>query len=88
MEQDYIHSIINKYEEDLQKVKQNGWHLELVKEQTYELCLEAVKQHGWTLKIVKEQTPEICWEAVKQAGHALYWQLLKDNHMNSGVWQQ
>ena len=55
----------------LEVVKQNGYALEYVKEQTEEICLEAVKQNGLTLCNVKEQTEEICLEAVKQYGRAL-----------------
>ena len=52
-------------------VKQDGYALQFVKEQTKELCLEAVKQDGLALYYVKEQTNEICLEAVKQNGYAL-----------------
>ena len=41
MMSDYIATIIQHYEADLQKVKRNGWVLQEVKEQTYELCLAA-----------------------------------------------
>ena len=34
------------YEQDLAAVKQYGWALEFVKEQTPEICIEAVKQNG------------------------------------------
>jgi hypothetical protein len=68
MKQAYIQSIIRNYEEDLQKVKQDGYALQYVKEQTLELCLEAMKQDGCALKYVKEQTYELCLEAVKQDG--------------------
>ena len=43
----------------LQAVKQNGYALQWVKEQTPEICLEAVKQYGQALEYVKEQTPLI-----------------------------
>jgi hypothetical protein len=52
-------------------VKQNGYVIQHVKEQTEEICLEAVKQYGDSLKHVKKQTEEICFEAVKQHGYAL-----------------
>ena len=71
MDKDYITDIIRGYEEDLQKVKQDGWKLQYVKEQTYELCLAAVKQYGRTLHYVKEQTYEICLAACQQHGLAL-----------------
>ena len=54
----------------LEAVKQNGYALEYVKEQTPEICLEAVKQNGLALEDVKEQTIDICLQAVKQKGRA------------------
>ena len=57
--------------ECLEAVKQHGYTLQYVKEQTPEICLEAVKQNGFALQYVKEQTPEICLEAVKQNELAL-----------------
>ena len=41
----------------LQAVKQNGFALKCVINQTPEMCLEAVKQNGLALKRVKNQTP-------------------------------
>ena len=55
----------------LKAVKQNGWALQHVKEQTPEVCLEAVKQSSRALQFVKEQTPELCLIAVKKDGCAL-----------------
>ncbi len=55
----------------LEAVKQNGYSLECVKEQTPEICLAAVKENGNALEYVKEQTPEICLAAVKIDGKAL-----------------
>ena len=55
----------------LEVVKQDGWALRYVKEQTPEICLEAVKKNGYALQFVKDQTEEICLEAVKQNGYAL-----------------
>ena len=55
MMSDYISTIIERYEADLQKVKQYGHALQYVKEQTYELCLAAVQQNGMALQFVKEQ---------------------------------
>ena len=55
----------------LEAVKQNGYALEYVKEQTPEICLEAVKQNGLALEDVKEQTIDICLQAVKQKGRAI-----------------
>ena len=48
---DYIATIIESYEADLQKVKQNGLVLQYVKEQTYELCLAAVKKKWMGFRI-------------------------------------
>ena len=67
---------MTQYEKDLEAVKQNGFALKFVKDQTPELCLEAVKQNGIALRYVRDQTPEICLEAVKQNGWAL--QFVKD----------
>jgi len=55
----------------LEAVKQNGYSLRYVREQTPEICLEAVKQDGNSLQYVRTQTPEICLEAVKQNGYSL-----------------
>ena len=57
--------------EALEAVKQDGYALQFVNEQTPEICLEAVKQYGYALSYVNEQTPEICLEAVKRDGGAL-----------------
>jgi hypothetical protein len=57
--------------EALLAVKQKGYALQYVKEQTPEICMEAVKENGYALQYVKEQTPEICMEAVKENGYAL-----------------
>ena len=58
-------------DECLEAVKENGWALQVIKEQTEEICLEAVKQNWEALKFVEEQTEEICIEAVKQDELAL-----------------
>ena len=60
-----------KGEEAMEAVKQNGYALRYVSEQTEAICLEAVKQDGFALKFVHEQTEAICLEAVKQNGYAL-----------------
>ena len=57
---------IMKKEELLKMVKENGYALKHIEEQTKEICLEAVKENGYALGYVKEQTKEICIEAVKQ----------------------
>ena len=71
MDDDYITDIIRRYEADLQNVKQNGWLIEIVKDQTYELCLEAVKKNWRALQFVKEQTPKFCLAAVKEHGFSI-----------------
>ena len=38
----------------LEAVKQNGYALQYVKEQTEEICFEAVKQDGYALQYVNE----------------------------------
>ena len=55
----------------LAAVKNNGFALQFVKEQTEEICLVAVKGNGLALQFVEEQTEEICLAAVKQSGEAL-----------------
>ena len=55
----------------LEAVKQNGYALRFVINQTPEICLEAVKNDGYSLEYVINQTQEICLEAVKQHGFAL-----------------
>ena len=75
----------------LKAVKNSGYALKYVKDQTPEICLEAVKEEGLALQYVSEklQTPEICLAAVKQNGWVLefvdrkkfpqvyqYWRLL------------
>lgn len=65
--------------EVLKMVKQDGWALKYVKEQTPEICLEAVKQNGYVLRLVKKQTPEVCQAAVNQNCNAL--QYVKDKFM-------
>ena len=57
--------------DSLQAVKQNGYALLYVKDQTPDICREAVKEDGDALKYVKHQTPDICIEAIKQDGYAL-----------------
>ena len=70
-------------EECLEAVKQNGYALQFVKDQTEEICLVAVKQNGNVLRYVKDQTPEICLAAVKQNGWAL--EYVKDLSMLENI---
>ena len=64
-------------EEILKAVKQNGYSLQYVKEQTEAVCLEAVKQNGRSLQYVKEQSEAVCLEAVKQDGDSLQYVEIK-----------
>jgi hypothetical protein len=41
------------YADCLEAVKQNGYALRYVNEQTDKICLEAVKQNGYALRYVK-----------------------------------
>ena len=41
-------------EECLAAVRQDGYALKYVKEQTEEICLEAIKQNGYALRYVKD----------------------------------
>jgi len=43
-------------DESLSAVKQDGYSLQFVKDQTEAICLEAVKQDGDSLQYVKDQT--------------------------------
>jgi hypothetical protein len=52
-------------------VRQNGYSLNYVKNQTEEICKFAVRQTGYALEFVKEQTEELCKLAVLQTGYAL-----------------
>ena len=58
---------------DLEMVKQNGYALKFVKNQTEEICLAAVKQCGYALKFVKNQTEQVCLAAVKEDGDVLFY---------------
>lgn len=58
-------------EESLAAVKEDGYALRYVANQTEEICLAAVKQEGHALQYVANQTEEICLAAVKQDGYAL-----------------
>ena len=57
----------------LTAVRQNGWALEYIKNQTREICLEAVRRTGYALQFVEKQDKEICVEAIKQNISALYY---------------
>ena len=55
----------------LEAVKNEGYALQYVKEQSETVCLEAVKNEGYALKYVKEQSETVCLEAVKRNSDAL-----------------
>ena len=55
----------------LKAVKQYGYALQFVKEQTEAICLAAVKEDRDALQFVKEQTEAICLAAVKEDRGAL-----------------
>ena len=57
--------------ESLEAVKQEGYNLQYVREQTEAICLEVVRQNGNSLQYVREQTEAICLEAVRQYGNSL-----------------
>ncbi len=52
-------------------VKQDGYALQWVKEQTPGLCLAAVQQNSFALMFVKERTPEICKAAENQISNTV-----------------
>lgn len=52
-------------------LRDNGFALKYIKEQTYELCKIALRENGRSLLFVNEQTPELCKIAVEQNGIAL-----------------
>ena len=55
----------------LAAVKQDGFALRLVQNQTDEICLAAVNEDGYSLRFVQNQTEEIFLAAVKRDGDAL-----------------
>ena len=68
----------NDSEYCLVAVKENGYNLEYVKEQTFEICLEAIKETGLALEYVKEQTPLII-HSLKKYHTLLYKSFKKKN---------
>jgi len=64
-------SIWNTNELYLESIKQCGFNLKHIKNQTDEICSIAIKQHGTALKYVKNQINKLCMDAVKQNGQAL-----------------
>lgn len=66
----------------LNAVKQDGFTLQYVNNQTKKLCLAAVRNDGWALKFVKKQTLEIIEEALLNDKNLpkiyIKWDQLKD----------
>ena len=52
-------------DEALAAVKQNGWALQSVKDQTEAIALAAVKQEGYVLQYVKDQTEKVALAAME-----------------------
>jgi hypothetical protein len=64
-------SVYYPHASKLKNIKQNGYVLHYVQNQTPEFCLTAVKQNGNALQYVKNKTFEICLAAVTQNKAAL-----------------
>ena len=64
----------------LEAVKQNGFALKYVKEQTQEICLQAVKQNGLALRFVINQTPLII-HYLKKYHISIYESFKKENRI-------
>ena len=58
-------------------VKQDGYALEYVHNQTEAICLAAVKQNVYALRYVHNKTEAICLAAVRQDASALQYVLDK-----------
>ena len=55
----------------LAAVKEDGFALRFVQNQTEEICLAAVEEDWYALRFVRNQTEETCLAAVKENGFAL-----------------
>jgi len=55
----------------LAAVKENGYNLKHIKNQTEEQCIAAVKENSSVLEYVKNQTHKICMAAVSHKGSSL-----------------
>jgi len=62
---------MTQYERNLESVKENGFELRFIDNQTAKICLEAVKTDPLALQFVKEQTPKLCLAAVQRDCRAL-----------------
>ena len=63
--------IYKSEKESIEAVKNDGYALQYVKDQSETICIEAVKSNGYALRYVKDQSETICIEAVKNDGDAL-----------------
>lgn len=62
----------NDYNFCLKKVKEHGYNLYAVKNQTLELCLEAMEYNPYTLKYVRNQTPKLIHLMIKNNIEIVY----------------
>ncbi len=67
--------------EALAAVKQDGYALQFVYDQTEAICMAAVKKNGYALRYVHNQTEAICMAAVNQYPGAI-------KHVNPAVLSQ
>jgi hypothetical protein len=68
----YIADIISRYEKDLQMIKQDGWAVQYVKEQTNEICVKAIEECPYSYQFINNMTEEMWRLAVKKDGRILY----------------
>lgn len=62
---------ILKGKDALEFVKETGYGLRYVKEQTEEICMAAIKNDPYSIRYVLVQSEELCLAAVEQDGHTL-----------------
>jgi len=70
--EDYITDIIYNYENDLQKVKKDGYAIQFVKYQTYEMCVKAIEQYPYSYQFIHNMTEDLWRLAVKKDGKMLH----------------
>ena len=58
-------------EEALEKVMEDGYSLQYVREQKFKIILAAMKQNFHALQFVREEAEEMCLAAVKQNGDSI-----------------
>lgn len=49
---------------DIRAVKQKGYSLRYIKNQTEEICLEAISENKWAIEFVKNPTTAICIKVI------------------------